>query len=189
MLIDRFLPTYNLTSRKYTIEINAPIEDVYPVVRKLDGRTAYLTRFILFLRSIPALLQGRPALGHTLDELDRMGFFLLAEDPPNELLIGFVGKLWTSHGHLKKVEPDQFCAFTTPGYVKGVLSFTLTPLSDGRTRLTTVSKSQCLCAESLRKMQRYWLFMAPISGAVRLGMLRACKRQAERNSSRLLPRA
>jgi hypothetical protein len=85
----------------------------------------------------------------------------------------------TLTGDLQAVEPARFCDFTTPGYLKGVLNFSLTPLSDGRTRLTTVSRAQGLCEESLRKARRYWFFIRPISGAVRLGMLRACKRQAE----------
>lgn len=182
MLIDKFLPTYNLAAKQYSIEINAPIEDVYPVVRKLDLSEAYFTRFILFVRSIPALLQGRPAIGLSLDDLDKMGFFLLGEDPPHELLIGFIGRIWTAAGDLQAVEPARFPAFTTPGYLKGVMNFALTPLGEGRTRLTTVTRSQCLCPESLRKTRRYWFFMAPVSGAVRLGMLRACKRQAEGKS-------
>lgn len=189
MLIDQFLSTYDLAAKQYSIEIDAPIEAVYPVVRKLDLREAYFTRFLLFARSIPALLQRRPAIGTTLDDLDKMGFFLLSEEPPRELLIGFVGRIWTLAGDLQAVEPGQFRAFTTPGYIKGVLSFTLTPLSDGRTRLETVSRAQSLCPESLRKARRYWFFIRPVSGAVRLGMLRACKRQAEGKRRGLSSRA
>jgi hypothetical protein len=185
MLIDEFLPIYDFTAKRYSIEIDAPIEEVYPIVRKLDLRQAYLTRFLLFVRSIPALLQGRPAIGLTLDDLGKMGFFLLGEAPPRELLIGFIGRIWTPGGDLQAVEPARFCAFSTPGYVKGVVSFTLTPISEGRTCLETVSRVQGLCQESLRKARRYWFFIRPISGAVRLGMLRACKRQAEGNRGRL----
>jgi hypothetical protein len=189
MLIERFLPTYNLVAKQYAIEIDAPIEDVYPVVRKLDLREAYFTRLLLFLRSVPALLQGRPAIGLTVDDLGKMGFFLLAEEPPRELLIGFVGRIWTLAGDLQAVEPERFAAYDTPGYLKGVMGFALTPLSGGRTRLETVSRAQCLCEESLRKARRYWFFIRPVSGAVRLGMLRACKRQAEGKSGRSSSRA
>jgi hypothetical protein len=180
MLIDKFLPIYDFVAKQYSIEIDAPIDAVYPVVRKLDMREAYLTRSLLFFRSIPALLRGRPAIGLTMDDLDKMGFFLLAEDPPRELLVGFVGRIWTLTGDLQAVEPARFCDYDTPGYVKGVINFALTPLGDGRTRLTTVSRVQGLCEESLRKARQYWLFIRPVSGAVRIGMLRACKRQSER---------
>lgn len=189
MLIDTFLPDFNLTAKEYSIEINASIEEVYPVVRKLDLRGSYLTRFIFFMRSIPALLHGQPAIGLTLDDMDKMGFFLLAEGAPHELLVGFVGKIWTSSGDLQKVAPADFCAFSTPGYLKGVMGFTLTALSEGRTRVTTVTRVQTLCEESLRKIEQYWFFMEPISGAVRRGMLRACKRQAEGKCGRLFSKA
>jgi hypothetical protein len=84
-----------------------------------------------------------------------------------------------------KVEPANFSSFSTPGYLKGVVNFRLTALSEGRNRLTTVTRSQYLCEDSRRKIRRYWFFIAPISGAVRLGMLRACKRQAEDKSGGL----
>jgi hypothetical protein len=51
-----------------------------------------------------------------MDDVDEMGFFLLAEDPPRELLIGFVGKIWTLTGHLQAVETARFSDHDTPGW-------------------------------------------------------------------------
>ena len=119
MLIEIFLPAYNLTAKQYSIEIDAPIAVVYPVVRKMDLRRSHLIRFIFFVRSIPALLQKRPALGLTLDEMDKTGFFLLAEAPPHELLIGFVGRIWTSHGGLLRVDPADLLYVYHAGIPQG----------------------------------------------------------------------
>ena len=71
MIIDEFLPVYD-RSMHHHIEIDAPLERVYTVVRKLDLTGAYLFRVLVWLRSVPALLQGRPPLGFTLDDFERL---------------------------------------------------------------------------------------------------------------------
>ncbi len=61
MLIDEFLPDYNF-AKAHSIEIDAPTDDVYPVVRKLDLREGRILRALFALRSLPSLLTGRRAL-------------------------------------------------------------------------------------------------------------------------------
>jgi hypothetical protein len=178
MLIDEFLPVYDL-SMDHGIEIDAPIEKVYTVVRKLDLTGANLFRVLVWLRSVPALLQGRPPLGSTLEDLERLGFIRLGEAPPHELVLGFVGKLWTASGDFQKLEAREFREFAMPGFAKVAWNFTLTRSDDGRTHLATESRVQCLDEASRRSFQRYWFFMRPVSSLTRQSALRAFKRQAE----------
>ena len=178
MLIDEFLPVYDV-SVHHRIEINAPLEKVYTVVRKLDLSGATVLRVGFWLRSVPLLLQGRPPLGCTLDDLERVGLVRLGEAPPHELVLGFVGKLWTGSGDLQKLEAREFREFATPGFAKAAWNFTLTRSEDGRTHLATESRAQCLDEASSRKFQRYLFFIKPLSGLTRRSALRACKRQAE----------
>ena len=178
MLIDEFLPVYD-RSMHHHIEIDAPPEKVYPVVRQLDLTGAYVFRVLVWLRSVPALLQGRQPLGFTLEDLERLGLIRLGEASPHELVLGFVGKLWTTTGDFQKLEPSQFREFATPGYAKVVWNFTLRQSVDGRTHLATESRVQCLDEASRRKFQRYFFFMGPVSSQTRRSALRALKRQAE----------
>jgi hypothetical protein len=178
MLIDDFLPVYD-RSMHHHIEIDAPLEKIYTVVRKLDLTGAYLFRVLVWLRSVPALLQGRPPLGFTLDDLERLGFIRLGEAPPRELVLGFVGKLWTTSGDFQKLEAREFREFATPGFAKVALNFMLTRSDDGRTHLTTESRVQCLDEASSRKFQRYFFFIGPVSSQTRRSALRDFKRQAE----------
>jgi hypothetical protein len=178
MLIDEFLPVFD-RSMRHRIEVDAPPEKVYTIVRRLDLTGAYLFRVLVWLRSVPALLQGRQPLGFTLEDLERLGFIRLGEAPPRELVLGFVGKLWTTSGHFQKVEAGEFREFAVPGFAKVALNFTLTRSEDGRTHLATESRVQCLDEASSRKFQRYFFFLGPVSSQTRHSALRDFKRQAE----------
>jgi hypothetical protein len=178
MLIDDFLPVHDF-SKRYQICVAAPIANVYGVVRRLDLTKAHLLRVLFWLRSVPALLQGRKALGATLADLQDLGLVVLGEAPPRELALGFVGKLWTASGGIIKVDPKDFRGFARPGFAKAVWNFTLAPASDGHTRLTTETRVACLDDASRRKFRRYAFIVGPLSGATRWDALRACKRQAE----------
>lgn len=53
MLIDEFLPKWDATER-YSIKVNASIEEVCRAMRRMDWRRARLTNFLLKLRGISA---------------------------------------------------------------------------------------------------------------------------------------
>lgn len=178
VLIDEFLPVYDFTLHNH-IEIDAPIEEVYAVVRNLDLRDATLFRFLVWLRGAPARLRGQRILRSTLEDLLKHGFTLLGEEPPHELVLGMVGKLWTVSGHLQKLGPEEFRGFATPGFAKVAWNFSLTPLEGGRSRLATESRAQCLDEASRQKVRRYLSFSLRFSSVIRWSALRACKRQAE----------
>jgi hypothetical protein len=178
MLIDEFLPVYD-RAMHHRIEIDAPIGTVYTAVRNLDLTGAYLFRVLVWLRSVPARVQGRPTLGFTLDDLERIGLIRLGEAPPHELLLGFVAKPWTASGDFQKLKASEFREFAKPGFAKVAWNFTLTRSEAGRTHLATESRVQCLDEASARKFQRYFFFMGPISSLTRQSALRAFKRRAE----------
>lgn len=179
MLIDEYLPEHQFSLEAYAIDIDAPMERVYPIVRKLDLRNAWLLKVIFWLRSIPGRLVGRSPLGPTLEDLERAGLVLLEAAPPREVVLGLVGKIWTPAGGLEKVGSAAFRGFCVPGFVKVVWNFSLEPLQNGHTRLTTQTRAQCTDSDSRKKLRRYALFMRSLSGTTRKSALRAIKRQAE----------
>jgi hypothetical protein len=178
MLIDEYLPQYQFEA-SYDTEINAPVERVYPVVRKLDLRGAYLLRLLFWLRSIPGKLAGKNPLGPTLADLERAGLSILDEAPPLEFVTGFAGKIWTPAGGIRKLSATEFRDFSDPELAKIVWSFSLEPLEGNRTHLTTHTRIQCDDPQSLKKFRRYAAYMSAISGMTRKSALRCIKRQAE----------
>jgi hypothetical protein len=182
MLIDTYMPDHQFMAA-YSIEIDAAIEHVYPIVRKMDLRNAPLLRVIFWLRSIPGMITGHNPLGPTLEVLERAGMTVLEETPPQELLMGFVGKIWTATGGIQKLTPADFRDFSDPDVAKVVWNFSLEPMQDGRTRVTTETRVQCFSAQSRKKLARYAFFIRPVSGMTRKSALRAIKRQAESQPS------
>ena len=186
MLIDEFLPVYDVVER-HQIDVHAPVEPVYAAVRTLDLSDSTMIRWLFRLRGLPALLISRrkpkKRLGLTLDGLLESGFVLLGERPPQELLLGLVGRFWTPSGDVQRLDMAEFRDFERPSYTKAVWNFYLAQRSDGLTRLVTETRVQCLDDVSRRRFRLYWLFIKPFSGLIRIEALRAIKRKVEKRQT------
>ncbi|MGH7601003.1 MAG: hypothetical protein ACREOI_31985 [bacterium] len=185
MLIDEFLPAYDAIEH-HQIDIHSSAERVYMAARTLDLSGSAWVRWLFRLRGFPALFFSRArslqeGLGLTLDSLLKTGFILLGEMPLREIVLGLVGKFWTSSGCIQRLDKAGFLSFTTPDYAKAVWNFSLLPQADGTTRLLTETRVLCLDETSRRRFRLYWVFIRPFSGLIRREALRAIKRQAEMN--------
>lgn len=190
MLIDEFLPAYDVTER-HEILIGAPPERVYAAVREMDMSGSPIIRGLFLLRGLPALLtghsrQGSP-LGVTLEGLLRSGFVLLGERPGEELLLGLVGRFWTVTGDLQRLDAEAFRRFDRPGFARATWNFHLAPTGTGRTRLGTETRVLCTDEASRRRFRRYWLLIRPFSGLIRRIMLREIRRSAESSTQPVSP--
>lgn len=183
MLIDKYLPSYDVTER-HQVTIRAPIEKVYESVRALDMNGSAVIRALFFLREIPGYFTSRSRpdarLGLTFDGLLQSGFILLGESSPEEILLGLVGRFWTASGCIQRLDAAGFQSFDEPGYAKAAWNFSLKSEDDGRTRLATETRVLCLDAASRRRFRIYWTFIRPFSGLTRKEVLRAVRKQVER---------
>jgi len=186
MLIDEYLPNYDATER-HQLDIRAPIEKVFAAVRELDVSQSRLIRTLFMLRGLPAFLfsrhQPQKQLGLNLAALLKSGFVLLDETPPQEIVLGLVGKFWTTSGCIQKLDAAGFQNFITPGFAKTAWNFSLESQANGVTRLRTETRVLCLDKASRRRFRFYWLFIRPFSGLVRMEVLRAIKQKAESRSA------
>src|SRR5215216_5809051 len=181
MLIDDFLTSYDVAA-KYEIAVRAPIEQVYHAVRDMDLSGSSIIRLLFRLRELPALLKPRTSeqgLGLTLDDLIRSGFILLGENPPHEIVLGVVGRFWTSSGCIQRLDVDGFRAFCEEGFAKAVWNFSLNAHDAGLTTLATETRILCLGRESRKKFRRYWTLVGPFSGVIRKETLKAVRSKAE----------
>ncbi len=179
MLIDDFLPVYDVVAR-YITEVNAPIERVYAAVHGVDLSQSRITGWLLALRGL-----RRPSrkTALTLADFIEGGFIPLGEERPRELLLGLIGKFWTPTGCVQRLDADGFRRFAQPGFAKAAWNFSLEPLSATRTRLATETRVHCTDARSRRRFRLYWFFVGPFSGWMRKEALRLIKRAAETESS------
>ena len=185
MLIDRFMPEFDVTERHGTL-VAAPPEAAYEAVRRVDlGRSAQI-QVLFALRGMPAFLLwrrrggGRPTL--TLDDLLRSGFSLLEEDPPFEIVLGLVGTFWRPTGGIRRIAGEEFEAFAEPGYAKAAWNFRVTPGTGGRCMVSTETRVRCTDDASRRKFVLYWAVVGLFSGVVRKQALKLIKRDAEGSS-------
>ncbi len=171
MLIDEFLPQYEVSER-HTIDIHAPIEQVYASLRLFDMRDSQIVLWLFRLRGLP--LQTL-----TLDGMLKFGFILLEEMPPQELVFGLIGRFWSRTGGIQRMNSQDFARFEKPGFAKVAANFSLAQQSDGIVRAATETRVHCLDDASRRYFRFYWLLIGPFSGWIRLEWLRLIKQKAE----------
>jgi len=184
MLIDDYLPRYDVTER-HALKINGSVPRAYAVVREVDLKNSFLIRSLFLLRSLPAFFsrdKKTSALGLNLAGLLRSGFVLLEEKPGEEIVLGLVGKFWTASGRIQKIAASEFRDFTAPGFAKAAWNFSLHAHAHGTAQLATETRVLCTDEASRKRFLRYWRFVRPFSGLVRIAALRAIKRAVEKRS-------
>ena len=184
MPLDEFLPGYD-ANEVHSTRVAAPPDRVLAAVHELTSREVPLLVVLMALRSVPAaLLRRRPfRLRRNLDRpvmnhFTRGGFVVLAERP-DELVVGAVGRFWTSDGGLERIAGEDFSGFDAPGFAKATMNFHARPV-DGGTLLTTETRIQGTDEEARRRFLRYWRVVMPGSALIRRVWLRAIRRRAER---------
>jgi hypothetical protein len=177
--VERWLPRFD-ASADYSTIIHASPQRVYDVARHADFGGSLITRILFSLRSFDFTLSRTVnVLKPSFDGLIENGFILLEENPPNEIVLGLVGKFWTASGCVQKITADEFKKFEQSGFAKVACNFLLTPQTDGTTILSTETRILCTDGSSKKKFLRYWFFIGPFSGLIRREMLRSIKKKVE----------
>jgi hypothetical protein len=171
MLIDQVLPKYE--EREYhEIEIRGARRKVYQTLRSADFSDSVIIRTLFRLR-------GLPAASTNLDGLLQLGFVLVDEVPPEELVLGLVGKFWTYRAQILQLDAVQFGQFNQKGYAKLAWNFALREFAPGIVRLSTETRIVCTDDRSRSRFKLYWTIIGKFSGLTRKEMLRVVKRRIE----------
>ncbi|HEX8970794.1 hypothetical protein [Oryzihumus sp.] len=108
------------------------------------------------------------------------GFQLLAEEPGEELVLGFVGRWWErGYGRIDWT-PEEFRELHRPGCGVGAWGFSVMPYGPGGSVLVTDVRVRCTDEEARRHFQRYWALVGPFVTAMGRPILRLVAREAER---------
>jgi hypothetical protein len=193
MLLDELMPHYDVVER-HCIRVHAPPATVYAAIRTADLAGGLLTRVLLASRALPAVLlaiahspreavaewrAGRASREVTLAAFERAGFRVVVDRPPEELVIGLLGRFWTPRGTLcSEIGVETFRIGPPAGYALAGWNFSIRSLSEGHSELRTETRVWC-APDAWRKFRLYWLIVRPGSGLIRQAMLRAICREAE----------
>jgi hypothetical protein len=172
-MLDRLIPL----PRKLevdTIELAAAPAAVWEHVRHGDLAEAPLARALFALRTLPSRVRGEivePG-GVRIDDLqstvEHPGFALLGEEPPRELTVGAIGKVWQLDIPFRHVcDANAYIAFAEPGWVKVAWAIRIEPSGDLGTRLTVELRVDATDEESWRAFARYWHLVGPGSHFIR----------------------
>jgi hypothetical protein len=182
--IDEFLPRYHF-SEIHEIRVHASRTRTWEAIQLVTPHEIRFFTILMAIRRLPALLAGqvrsvgalrRPILEVAL----RSGFVLLAEAPPDGLVVGTIGRFWRPTGQsIPIADASEFLAFDTPGYARCALDFRLEEAS-GDTRVITETRIFTPDADVKRKFGAYWLVVHPGSAFIRRMWLAAIRRRAER---------
>jgi hypothetical protein len=181
MLIDSFAPNPDAVEI-HSIAIDASPETVYSALWTANLGGSLIIKLLMGLRSLPEFILRRGCLPPrdrkiTLQTVIDSGFGLLANEP-DEIVLGVTGKFWRPTGNLLPFDRDSFAGAVPPGLARAVWNFSIKESSTGETILSTETRVVCGDDDSRRKFRRYWFFVRPFSGLIRLLMLRAVKRAA-----------
>jgi hypothetical protein len=188
MLLDAHLPVFDFVER-HSVRVAASPAASFGAVSRADLGGGPLTRTLFLLRALPGLaVAPRATVGRflrrgrtvNLASLAGAGFAILGEVPGREVVLGTIGRFWRASGGMRPFAPAEFAGFSEPGWAKGAWNFLVEPGPDGGTTLSTETRVRCTDARSRRTFRRYWLLVRPFSGLIRIEMLRAIRREAER---------
>jgi hypothetical protein len=193
-LLDQFMSAYEVVERHH-IRVAAPAAVTMAAAREQDLFQAPVVRALFRARAIA--LGGVPDEGQQprglLAAVQALGWGVLADVPDRELVVGAVTKPWEANVTFQSLRPDDFAAFSQPGFVKIAWTLRADPVdSDTSMRADPVDSDTSIFRTETRaiatdgsaraRFRRYWAFASPGIRLIRRLSLRPLKRDAERRA-------
>lgn len=164
MKLNEFLPRCD-TSHQQTMRLpSTTIEKAYAALLRLDFAKSPLIRLLFRMRGLQV---------GTFQNI-RNHFIVLYDNPPEETVMGFIGRPWDVKAGFLPVTKDQFVDFNEPNYAKLLWSFLFVQKGED-VEVTTETRVLCTDPASRAKFRIYWFFVRPFSILVRKEMLRLLK--------------
>lgn len=187
--LDRILPEPALVEHHH-VDVAAPAARVWHHARHLDLARIPWIRMLFALRTLPDRISGRNAPLHVrIDDLessrDAPGFQILSDDPPYEVTVGAIGKVWRPTIPFVHVEgAEAFANFAERGFVKVAWAIRVVPRppdtmpTDG-CRVEVEVRVRATDPASWRLFKRYFRVIGPASRLIRRSALTYLARDVE----------
>lgn len=189
MLIDRFLPRFDVTLIEHLV-VDADIDATWQAVHDLDLMRVHtpLMDAAMFVRGAPATVarwfgKGKPVeppreLKVFAAGAELPGWLFLGERARREVLLGAIGRFWRPNIEwydVTDLTPEQFAAFTEPGWGRIAAGISLHPYGAARTLVSYEARTATADAASARQFSRYWRLVRPFVGVVMRATLAAVR--------------
>ena len=195
LLIDRFLPTYDVGVVHAEVFRATPAQ-CYLVAVQLDLFRTPVIRTLIGVRRLPQRVAGIlrrrgataeiEATGRTFrfQYMVDLGWIPLAESPGVELVLGQVSRPWKGVAAATQVPttPEEFSSFDEPGFAKIAASLRVDPRGRDSSILTLETRVSIPDDASRRRFKRYWLVIGPFSSLIRRIALRELAAELRRST-------
>jgi hypothetical protein len=181
-MLDSIIPTPRLLEID-RVELAAPPEQVWQLLRHGDFASSPLVRALFALRAVPDRLRGKHVGARLrLDDLQsspaQPGFQILAEEQPLQVVVGAIGKVWRPEIPFVHVENStEFAAFRDPGFVKVAWAIRVTKHGEHGSRVEFELRVDATDHDSWRNFQRYFRLIGPASHFIRRAALAGLAKQ------------
>jgi hypothetical protein len=178
--LDRFLPEAEVRER-HSIAIQAPARLVFETARRFDLRSIRAVAAVLRLRAwfLGSQKSAGPRMG-LVEETRRLGWGVLEDQDGRYYCAGAVCQPWLPDVTFRAVPPADFPGCREPDFVKIAWTLEVLPIGDERTRFSTETRAAATDEGARRKFLRYWKKVRPGVLLIRICLLRALRRSAER---------
>jgi hypothetical protein len=186
--LDRFMPTFEVRELHET-EVAAPPDVTYESALALDLERSPLIRAMFRGREL--LMGAAPVQKREqgfLREILAVGWGVLAEEPGRAMVFGAVTQPWHADVKFRAIPPDEFAAFSEPGYARIAWGFWVAPLGAATSRFVTETRVMTTDPASRARFRLYWAVFSPGIRLIRHETLRLVRADAERHA-RGTPRA
>jgi hypothetical protein len=179
-LLDRFIPRYDVVER-HRIRVAAPAGITMAAAREQDLLNVPLIRAIfrareIAMRAAPGAAQPRGLLAAT----QALGWGILAEVPAREVVVGAITKPWEANVTFHALPPEEFAAFSEPGFVKIVWTLRADPIDHQTSTFRTETRAVATDPEARARFRVYWAFASPGNALIRRLSLPPLRREAAR---------
>jgi hypothetical protein len=184
-LLDQFMPEPEVIEHHW-IKVDAPAETVLATARSMRALDQPLVRAIIKMRewALGGHADNRPHPRALLAQMQSIGWVILAESAGREVVLGAVTRPWEAAPVFRSIPAADFKAFAEPGYVKILWTLRADPIGETSSIFRTETRVSTTDDAARERFRRYWSFVAPGVGVIRLAILHPLKRQAERRHRR-----
>jgi hypothetical protein len=179
-LLDRFMPSYAVRGR-HQVTVRAPAALVMQVARDFEIESIWLVRTLFNLRA--RLLGVQPKAQQRagfVDQMQKIGWGRLTEESDQYFAAGATCRPWQADPGFSPVAPELFAAFNEPYQVKIAWTLEAVEVTSAITRFATETRAEPTDEAARIKFHRYWRKFGAGIVLIRLVLLPAIRRRAER---------
>jgi hypothetical protein len=179
--LDRFMPHWDVRER-FELDVVAPPDLVLRTATEFDMQSLPLVKAVFRLREV--LMGAAPTSPRQpqgiLAETRALGWGTLAEEPGRWIACGAHCQPWQADVRFMALAPEDFAAFTEPDQVKIAWTIEAHPLGPASSRLVQETRAVATDAPARARFCSYWRWARFGIVSIRLLLLPAVRRAAER---------